>query len=76
MEDWAWVSVDMDDELGRKMLKMLVEEWVKLRGFSFTHGWLESYKQQAKKTLQRSKGLRKNLINSDTTKTDTEVAKQ
>ena len=63
MEDWAWVSVDMDDEIGRVLLKMLVEEWVKIRGFSFAHACLELYKNETKKTLERSKGLRKNLIN-------------
>ena len=64
MEDWAWVSVDMDEEIAKKLLKMLVEEWVKIRGFSFAHAWLELYKQACKKTLQRSKGLRKNLLSN------------
>ena len=40
------------------------------KGFSFAHAWLELYKQESKKTPQRSKGLRKNLIN-DSSKTDT-----
>ncbi len=62
MEDWAWVSIDMSDIIAGRLLRMLVEKWVKIRGFCFAHSWLELYEQEAKKTLQRSKGLRKILI--------------
>lgn len=71
MEDWSYVAVDMDKEIERKLLKMVIEEWVKIRGFSFANAWLEQYKSKIKKTLQRSKGLRKNLISIQDTNPNT-----
>lgn len=44
-----------------KVLAMIVELWVRIRGNSFTNGWIELYKQSKKKTFQRSKALRKGL---------------
>ena len=64
LTEWSNVAVDMEEDIGGKLLKMVVEEWVKIRGFSFAHAWLEKYKQDAKKTLQRSKGLRKTLLSA------------
>jgi hypothetical protein len=66
--EWSNVAVYMEEDIGQKLIKMVIEEWVKIRGFSFAHAWLELYKQKAKKTLQRSKGLRKTLITKDTPK--------
>ena len=64
LTEWSNVAVDMEEDIGGKLLKMVVEEWVKIRGFSFAHAWLEKYKQDAKKTLQHSKGLRKTLLSA------------
>ena len=58
---WEVIARDMDDEVGRKLLAMITELWVTVRGFSYAGAWMELYKQRAKKTLQRSKGLRKVL---------------
>ena len=68
--EWSIVAADMEDGIGRKLLKMVVEEWVKIRGFHFVHSCLELYKQSSKKMLQRSKGLRKNLVSSKDTPKD------
>ena len=45
---------------------MIIEHWVTVRGFSFTSAFLEKYKQASKESVQKSKGIRKNLpkINS------------
>ena len=55
---WEVIARDMDDEVGRKLLAMITELWVTVRGSSYAGAWM---KQRAKKTLQRSKGLRKVL---------------
>ena len=60
--NWSIVALDINVEIGKELLKMIVEEWIKIRGFSFAGAWLELYKQRSKKSLQRSKGLRKVLI--------------
>lgn len=62
---WSVVANDMDEKIGEVLLRMIVVEWVKIRGFSFAGAWLELYKQRSKKTLQRSKGLRKVLNTSE-----------
>ena len=65
MCSWSIVAADM---VGDELIKLIVEEWVKIRGFSFAGSWLELYKQRnKKKTLQRSKGIRKQLITPDST---------
>ncbi len=63
---WCIVAADMEEEIGTALLQMVVKHWVTIRGFSFAGAWVELYKQRAKKTLQRSKGLRKALFTSKT----------
>ena len=40
---------------------MIVNHWVKIRGFSYASAWLEKFKTAQKKTTQKSKGIRKTL---------------
>ena len=63
---WCTVAANMDKQIGTMLLLMIVELWVTIRGFSFAGAWMELYKQSTKKTLQRSKGLRKALFTSQT----------
>ena len=63
---WCMVAVDMDENMGTTLLQMVINQWVTIRGFSFAGAWVELYKQSTKKTLQRSKGLRKALFTSKT----------
>ena len=58
MCSWSIVAADMNKKVGDELIKLIVEEWVKIRGFSFAGSWLKLYKQRNKKTLQRSKGIR------------------
>ena len=58
---WSLVSVDWEEEESKVLLKKIVEHWVTLRGFSFTGAFLEMYKRNNKKSVQKSKGLRKKL---------------
>jgi len=59
---WCIASVNMDETLATGLLDGIIKLWVTIRGFSFTSAWVELYKQQSKKSLQRSKGLRKALF--------------
>lgn len=43
------------------LLKMLITHWVTIRGFSYASSFMETYKQEQRRTLQKSKGLRKTL---------------
>ena len=42
---------------------MITEQWITIRGFSYASAWMESHKQMMKKGTQKSKGVRKKLIN-------------
>ena len=61
---WCMLTCDVDDEIADVVLTRLINLWITIRGFSFTNGWLEHYKQSRKKTLQRSKALRKDIRSS------------
>ena len=58
---WCMVAVDMEDSFANTLLHDMVKQWVTIRGFAFTSSWIELYKQDAQKSLQCSKGLRKTL---------------
>ena len=62
--NWNILSVESSDVVANKVLKMLAELYLKVRGFSYAATCLEMYKQSKRKTLQRAKGLRKELFTS------------
>ena len=62
---WSIASVELDDKTSTVLLKMIVELWLTIRGFSFAGAFIEQYKNATKKGLQRSKALRKNVSQSD-----------
>lgn len=59
--NWSVVAQDMDEDVGSVLLGKIIDVWITIRGFSFAGAYMELYKQRAKTTLQRSKGLRKKL---------------
>ena len=61
---WSLVSVNWGEEAD-ELLKLITEHWMTIRGFSSTSAFMEKYKQANKKTVEKSKGLRKNLISSN-----------
>ena len=63
---WSIIGADWDENCGSVLLQMLVSQWVKIRGFSFASAWIEKYKT----TIQKSKGVRKQLLPKPTTKKD------
>ena len=59
---WAMVSADWEEEESRALLSMIVDLWITIRGFSFASTWMEKYKIAHQKAVQKSKGLRKQLL--------------
>ena len=49
-----WGDVESND-----LLKLIVEHWITLRGFSAASAFNELYQQENKKSVQKSKALRK-----------------
>ena len=39
----------------------MIDMWLTIRGFSYASDWKEKLKVQEKKTMQKSKGIRKTL---------------
>ena len=60
---WSVLSANWkEEEANQVLLKMIINHWVIVRGFSFASAFMEAYKQKQRKTVQKSKGLRKTLI--------------
>ena len=55
-------TVNVDNDTAAVLLPLIVELYINLRGFAFTTRWLEIYKMEKKKNIQKSKGLRKKLL--------------
>ena len=39
---WSIVSADWEEESAASLLQMIVNHWVRIRGFSYASAWLES----------------------------------
>ena len=58
---WCMLTTEITSNDADVLIHMLVELRVTIRGFSFTSGWVELYKEFNKKNLQHSKSLRKEI---------------
>ena len=56
---------DWEEEEAEALLEQVVKMWVTIRGFSYASAWVEKCKTASAKSLQKSKGLRKKLINKE-----------
>ena len=56
-----------DEQVCETLLKMITELYLTVRGFAYASIWMEKYKQVAKKSIQRSKSLRKDLYSDNVT---------
>ena len=63
---WCIVSAEWKEDTASTLLDMIVKLWITICGFSGASGWLEKYKQMNKKTVQKSKGVRKQLVSTST----------
>lgn len=66
---WSLVCGDWEEGSSKALLQMIVNQYVKIRGFSYSSKLMEEYKAANKKTTQKSKGIRKQLISSNDTST-------
>ena len=64
---WEIVSTGWEVEESQALLKLIAEHYITIRGFSFVSGLLEKYKQAHKRSIQKSKGVRKQLVPVTTT---------
>ena len=61
---WAMVSSNWQENTATVLLDMMIDLWIQIRGHSTASSWLEKYKQDKKKSVQKSKGVSKQLISS------------
>ena len=59
---WDVISVNWGEAESTMLLKLIVEHWIKIRGFSAASAFMENYKKRNKRTVQKSKALRKSLF--------------
>lgn len=71
---WSMVSVNWEQEEADVLLKMLIEHWITIRGFSHASAFVERYKLRNNTTVQKSKGLRKKLNSNAAEKEKSEKA--
>jgi hypothetical protein len=58
---WEITSINWDNAVSTRLLHLLVEHWITIRGYSFASSFMEKYKQKTKKTTQKSMGIRKTI---------------
>ena len=44
------------------LLELVTDLWITIRGFSYASAWIEKFKAENKKSVQKSKGLRKHIL--------------
>ena len=54
--------MNVENNAASELLSEVVQHYVVVRGFTFTSKWMEQYKVNNKKNLQKLKGLRKKLL--------------
>ena len=65
---WSMVAADWEEEEAQALLALTVDLWITIRGFSFASAWIEKFKAEHKKSVQKSKGVRKQLCTSNPSK--------
>lgn len=58
---WTLLSANADDAVGMDILKRICELYLTVRGFAFSSSCMELYKDHNKKSLQKSKAIRKKI---------------
>jgi hypothetical protein len=59
--EWNTVSAEWEPEESQILYDMIADLWVTMRGFSYASGWMEKWKTEKKKSVQKSQALRKKL---------------
>lgn len=58
---WEMLSINWEGSESNQLLQNIVRHYITVRGFSFTSGIMEKYKQSTKKCTQKTKRLRKTI---------------
>ena len=58
------VSSNWEEEVATILLDMMIEEYVKICAHSTASAWMEMYRRESKKFVQKSKGVRKQLLST------------
>lgn len=58
---WSGLSVDIDEEHSRELLREITGLWMNIRGFSVSKAWMEDYKRALCISNARKRSLRKEL---------------
>ena len=61
---WCLLSGNMDQECSEKLLELLINKYITVRGFSFAKSVMEMYKKDTKKGTQKAKALRRIVAES------------
>ena len=69
---WTMVASNWQEDAATALLEMMMDLWIQIRGHSTATAWLEKYKQD-KKPVQKSKGVRKQLISSKKSESSTDA---
>ena len=57
---WSMLSIDISDpDAALELLQDVAKLWITIRGFSIAGAWMEQYKKEKKKSVKRTKALRK-----------------
>ena len=73
---WSQLSQEWEEESGDVLLEMVVRQYVTVRGFAVASRWMEKYKQVIKKSTQKTKGKRKELLPKEGSHNNEAVAKE
>ena len=58
---WSIEACNWEEEESVALLGLVANLYVTIRGFAFVSSCMELYKQEQKKTTQKSKGIRKHV---------------
>ena len=62
--EWSKIAAEWEPEESQLIFGMVTDLWITMRGFSYASEWMEKWKQENKKSVQKSQALRKKLNKS------------
>ena len=62
--EWETLSTNWGEKESEALLSAIVDHYLTVRGYAYASNWMEKYKNRTKAKVQKSHGLRKNLLSS------------
>ena len=59
---WSTLAANWEACEAASLLQIIIDHWVTIRGFSHVSAFMENYKKKINEGVQKSKGIRKNLL--------------